>query len=224
MRIASILVLAGACTAYDPSLPTTPFFCGTTEPKCPEGYTCMPSASGKSVCTTGTEPPPSGSCTMAFSGVLATWSLASEPGSQVSTPATSNAAGVTASSLTRAPALMAATGTGSINATNWPTASMDTTKYFSISVGPPSGCTLDLTSLAIDVKSSATGPTNASVATSKDAFGQVVTVSTAAPSTPALTVTSATAAIEIRIYGYGATAASGTMRIQNDLTVSGALH
>jgi hypothetical protein len=36
----SIVAASGACTPYDPALPDTPFLCGQSEPKCPDGYTC----------------------------------------------------------------------------------------------------------------------------------------------------------------------------------------
>lgn len=43
-----------ACTPYDPDLGNAPFFCGPAdqEQRCPEGYTCMPSAGsgGSEVC------------------------------------------------------------------------------------------------------------------------------------------------------------------------------
>ena len=38
-----------------------------------------------------------------------------------------------------------------------------------------------------------------------------------------LTVTGATTAIEVRVYGYNATGTGGTMRIENTMTVSGSL-
>lgn len=52
MRTLSLACLAAAslaaCTPYDPDLGNAPFFCGPAdqEQRCPEGYTCMPSASG----------------------------------------------------------------------------------------------------------------------------------------------------------------------------------
>ena len=76
--------------------------------------------------------------------------------------------------------------------------------------------------MAIDVSASATGPANASVGTSADTFTHAVQISTSAPSTPALTV-SATGALEVRIYGFAASATTGTMRVQNMLSVTGSL-
>src|SRR5689334_14352924 len=39
--VAFALITAAACNPYDPDLGTTPFKCGSTEPKCPSGYDCI---------------------------------------------------------------------------------------------------------------------------------------------------------------------------------------
>ena len=31
-----------SCSPYDPTLGAEPFFCGSADPKCPDGYMCMP--------------------------------------------------------------------------------------------------------------------------------------------------------------------------------------
>jgi len=160
---------------------------------------------------------------MTFSGVLATWTLTGQPGSQTSTPSTSSAPGVSAGALTRAPGLTAAAGTNSINSTNWPAAQLDPTKFYTMMITPPAGCSISTSSLAIDVSSSGTGPTSAAVATSADSFAHTTTVSTTAASMPALTVTAATGVLELRVYGFSASATTGTMRIQNTLSITGAL-
>lgn len=44
LLLASLVILGCAqtlaCTPYDPSLPDTPFLCGTSDPMCPDGYGC----------------------------------------------------------------------------------------------------------------------------------------------------------------------------------------
>jgi hypothetical protein len=171
----------------------------------------------------GIDTPP-GSCATPFSGTLATWSFVGEPGSQAMTAATSMATGVAAGPASRSSALTVASGVGSINSSNWPTAAtLDSTKYYTFSVTPPSGCVMDLTKLTIDVKSSGTGPAMAQAATSDDSFGATVTVSTTAASTPTLAVSGASGAIEVRVFGFSATGTGGTMRIQNTLSLQGAL-
>jgi hypothetical protein len=168
---------------------------------------------------------PSGACAMPFTGVLATWSFTGATGSQTSTPASSTAPGVVAGAISRASSLTASSGSGSINSSNWATsATLDTSKYYTFTVAPPSGCAMDLSSLAIDAKSSSTGPTKAAVATDADSYATQATVSTSAASTPALSVNGASGMVEVRVFGYSASSASGTMRVQNTLTISGALH
>ncbi|HKA87305.1 MAG TPA: hypothetical protein VKE22_06535 [Haliangiales bacterium] len=43
MRLAAValLVLGAACRAYDPDLGGAPFLCGTTDPRCPDGYVAV---------------------------------------------------------------------------------------------------------------------------------------------------------------------------------------
>jgi len=168
---------------------------------------------------------PPGSCATPFTGALATWSFTGESGSQAQTAATAMATGVTAGPVSRSSALTVASGVGSINSSGWATtATLDSTKYYTFSVTPPSGCSMDLTKLSIDAKSSGTGPTMAVVATSADSYGQTAAVSTTAASMPTLTVTGATGAIEIRVFGFSASGTGGTMRIQTTLSVTGSVH
>jgi hypothetical protein len=229
-RAILILALTG-CTSYSPDLGTEPFLCGADEPRCPDGYTCVVGAT-QSVCSnrggagsgsgsgSGSN---SGNCAMAFSGVLATWSLTGQPGTQTSTPSTSSASGVSAGALTRASGLTAGAGTNSINSSNWPTGTLDPTKYYAFTLTPPSGCTLSASQLAIDLTTSGTGPTSSSVATSADSFGATTTVSPTTASTPSLSVTAHSGMLEVRVYGFSAGATTGTMRIQNTLSITGSL-
>ena len=221
------LALLAACSPYDPTLPAQPFLCGSAEPKCPDGYTCVSSGTLMVCASTAPGAFDGGitACTKPFTGELATWDFTAAPGSQVSTGPLKMAAGVTAGLVTRSATLTASDGTNSINATNWPTsAQLDPNAYFTFTLTPQAGCALDASSIAIDVKSSATGPLSASVATSADTFAATSSVSPAQPTTAGLTATGATAALEIRVFGFAAGAATGTMRIQNMMTVTGALH
>jgi hypothetical protein len=164
-------------------------------------------------------------CAQPMSGALASWSFTGQPGSQASTAASMSAAGVTAQSVQRSPGVTSESGADSMNASNWATAGQpDQTRYFSLSIQPPSGCSLDITSLAIDAKASGTGPSHATLATSVDSFAQRVDLSTSSPSNLQLSVTHATGAVEVRMYGYSASAESGTLRLRNTLTITGSLH
>jgi hypothetical protein len=159
-----------------------------------------------------------------FSGVLATWTLTGASGSQASTAASAMAPGVTAGAISRSSGLTAASGTGSINSSNWATgAQPDSMKYYTVSIAAPAACALQVTSLSVDVKASGTGPTKAAFATSADGFAQTGAISTTAPSTPSTSITGTNGSLEIRIYGYSAGGAIGTMRVQNTLSVTGTL-
>lgn len=158
-----------------------------------------------------------------FSGALATWDLSGQTGSEATVVATTMASGVTAGPVTRAAALTATAGSGSINSSNWPSSSaLDPTKYYAFTLAPPTGCTIKLSTIAIDAKASGTGPASAVLATNVDAFVTTIPVSTSAASSPTITVTSSTN-LEIRLFGYSASATAGTLRVQNTLTVSGSL-
>jgi hypothetical protein len=165
------------------------------------------------------------SCTMAFTGVLASWSFTGLSGSQASTAAGSAAPGITPGAVSRSTAISATAGADSINSSDWTTSSSrDDTRYYTFSIAPPAGCELTLTSLSIDTAASATGPGSAEVATSADNFTTTATVAASSSSTPTLTVTNATTAIELRVYGFAASGTAGTMRIKSTLSVSGSLH
>ena len=163
-----------------------------------------------------------GGCAQAFTGVLATWDFSGESGSQTFTAVKTTAPGVTAGSAMRSSGLTAVSGLNSINASNWATASArDSAKYFALSVIAPAGCQLTVTSVAIDARASSSGPTMAQLSTSADTYAQTATVSTAVSSTPVLSATGGT--VELRIYGYAASASTGTMRLQNTLAISGSV-
>lgn len=52
---------AAACTSYDPQLPDHPFLCGSDQPRCPDGYTCVTDGSNRMVCSKDGEPVPDAS-------------------------------------------------------------------------------------------------------------------------------------------------------------------
>lgn len=164
------------------------------------------------------------SCASPFSGVLATWDLTGEPGTQTSTAAKTTAPGVTAGVLTRSQGLTAVAGANSINSSNWATSStLDPMRYYTFAITPPAGCAMDITSLAVDVRSSSTGPTMAAMATSADNYMKTTPLSTVAPGMVMPMLVGATKTVEVRFYGWMASASGGTMRVENTLSVSGAL-
>ena len=180
-----------------------------------------PPDSGSIDCGTPTDA--SATCpSSGYSGTLAIFDLTGQPGSEVSAAATSTACGIVAGDLTRASAIKAVSGKDSINGSGWGSgSSADGTRYYTFSLTPGAGCSLDVKSVDLDVKASGTGPTTADVATSADSFGKH-SASFAGTSSGTTTVSATgSGAIEVRVYGYGASGSGGTLRIQNTMSVSG---
>src|SRR5688500_3064475 len=53
MRSLGLLIISAAlaaCTSYSPDLGGAPFLCATTEPRCPEGYSCQDDGTNRMVC------------------------------------------------------------------------------------------------------------------------------------------------------------------------------
>ena len=160
----------------------------------------------------------------AFAGKLVTFDLTKMTGTQASLAAASRAPGATVTPLARA-GVDAVSGSGAMNASNWPTGAVDPNKHFVFSITPPAGCSMTLTSLAIDLKRSSTGPSKAAVGTSADTYAtlQNVTVTTTGGSVdvPLPGVTGVSDAVEVHVHGVEASSSSGTLRIQNTLALTG---
>ncbi len=165
-----------------------------------------------------------------FTGTLATYGLASQPGTETTAPATGSAAGITAGDLARSASLTPNAGSGSINSYNWPinTHAIDPGSYYTFTISPANGCPLTLSTLAVDLQSSGTGPSTVEVSTSVDGFATHQTLALGSggslSTNVALSVSGASGAVEVRLYGYGGSNARGTLRIANTMTVSGTLN
>jgi hypothetical protein len=160
-----------------------------------------------------------------FTGALVTFDLTGQTGSETSAAAKSSATGVMGGALSRASGLTAVAATGSIDSSGWSLGTTaDPTLYYTFTVTPAAGCSVALTSLAIDVKASATGPANVDVGTSVDNYAAL---STPVAGTSIGTVTlsaSAAAPISVHVFGYGATSSAGTLRIESTMTLSGTIN
>jgi hypothetical protein len=159
-------------------------------------------------------------------GALVTFDLSAESGSEASAAPKTSATGVTGGALSRAAGLTAVSGSGSINASGWPTtATASAADYYTFTVTPAAGCAVTLSTLAVDASASGTGPSKGDVATSGDAFAAHTTsFAGTSKTTVTLASPSGTGPIEVRVYGYGASGSTGTFRIQNTLTLSGSIH
>jgi hypothetical protein len=58
--LASLAAAAGACNSYDPDLGAVPFRCGTDEPRCPIGYTCVSYSGDEELCEKTADETPDG--------------------------------------------------------------------------------------------------------------------------------------------------------------------
>jgi hypothetical protein len=162
-------------------------------------------------------------CPDTITGTLAIYDLSSLSGISTSAPATSTATGITAAAITRSSILKPESASGAINSSNWSLGTLDSTRYYTFTITPPAMCTMAITGVYLDTASSLTGPANGDVATSADSFTSTSSFTPGSAGTVTVSVTGAMGAIEVRVYGYNATASGGTMRIENTMTVSGSL-
>ena len=160
-----------------------------------------------------------------YTGVLVSFDLSSQTGSEASVPATPVAPGVTGVALTRSAAILPVSGSGSINGSNWAAGpSADATRYYTFGINAGAGCTVTLTGLTIDTVASTQGPKTVDVATSADAFATHTAASAGTSASTKTLAATASSPIEVRVYGYAAGATAGTLRIQNMMTLSGTLN
>ncbi len=105
------------------------------------------------------------------------------------------------------------------------TTTLDPNDYFEFTLTPATGYDIDFSSFDYTAQSSSSGPVSFSFRSSVDAFGSDIGSPTATGTTISLTGSAfqnITSPITFRIYGYGATLATGTFSI-NDFTFSGSV-
>lgn len=103
----------------------------------------------------------------ANAGIIVDWDLTGTPGNQASSAASSNAAHVSGTNLTRGTGLTASNGSDSINASGW---TGESTDYFSFGFTVDSGYQVDLSSMLMGTRSSNTGPGTVGLFYSGDGF------------------------------------------------------
>jgi hypothetical protein len=165
---------------------------------------------------------PPGACI--FTGALVSFDLSKLSGVQADLAASTKAPGLTATTLTRF-GVTATSSSQAMNASDWPTGAIDTGKYFVFSVTAPAGCALAISALTVDLKSSATGPTSASVGTSVDGYaslaGVAVTTAGGSANVPLAGLAKVTGSVEIHVFGFNAASSAGTMRVEGTLSLVG---
>lgn len=111
------------------------------------------------------------------------------------------------------------------NSNSWNTVALDTDAYFTWTLTPSSGYQVSFVDLQFIAQKSGSGPTNASIRSSLDSFASDIdswTMSASSQTFPSRTITLSGASfqdiltpIEFRLYGWGASGASGTYSINS---------
>lgn len=128
--------------------------------------------------------------------------------------------------ISRGSGLTPSSNTGGYAANNWATTAFDSTDYFEFNVKADVGYSFDITNLAFNIRRSATGASNMVIRSSADSFAADLSTFVATANgtyTTALNLTGQSD-VTIRLYGYGATAAAGSLNLGgtgNDLIVEG---
>jgi hypothetical protein len=124
------------------------------------------------------------------------------------------------------PVYSAGSGGGYFTASVW-TGSAPGTNYFEFTLTPDSGYEFSLSSISFGYRATGTGPNAFAVRSSSDSFASaltsgVITSDSSWHSTGTLSITlsSLTAATTLRVYGFGASSGSGTLRV-DDVTLNG---
>ena len=124
-------------------------------------------------------------------------------------------------------------GNGYVSSKTWNNASLTTTTYWQFTVTATSGYQLSVTALTLRMYRSSTGPGNIALATDADNYastiGGVQTLASATNSTISFTSLSISgkSSITFRVYAYGASVGTGTLRIGDgtasspDITLTG---
>ena len=117
-----------------------------------------------------------------------------------------------------------------ISNTGWNVTAIDLTKYLEVSITPSAGFSFNLTNFKFDGLRSSSGATNWAVRSSVDNFSTDIMIGTTGTSfsTNTISLTSSSYQnlsniVKVRIYGYGATASTGTFRVDN-ITFSGSIN
>jgi hypothetical protein len=90
-----------------------------------------------------------------------TYTFTGSPGNQLSEPVDANPVGAVFSDITRGSGVTAEAGLNSINSTGWTTsAALDANDYYQFVITPQSGFDVDINTIAVTYRRSATGPLN----------------------------------------------------------------
>ncbi len=130
---------------------------------------------------------------------------------------------ITVSGIGRGAGIVGTNAANRYNANSWNTATLDPTAYFSFTLTPGPGFTINFENFVYTAESSNTGATSFAFRSSVDSFAANIGTPTATGATIVLGAPSyqgVSSPIEFRFYGWGASAAAGSFSI-NDFTFNG---
>lgn len=130
---------------------------------------------------------------------------------------------ITVSGIGRGAGIVGANAGNRYNAESWNTATLDPTAYFTFTLTPSPGFTINFENFVYTGQASGSGPTSFAFRSSVDSFAANIGTPTAAGATIVLGAPSyqgVSTPIEFRFYGWGTTQVGGTFSI-NDFTFNG---
>ncbi len=134
-------------------------------------------------------------------------------------------AGLTVSGIGRGTGIGGTNADDRYNANSWNTSALDANAYFTFSLTPNAGNSLNFTNFAYTGQASGTGPTVFAFRSSLDAFVADIGATTATGATVSLSGGSfqnLSSATEFRLYGWGASGSTGTFSV-NEFTFNGSI-
>jgi trimeric autotransporter adhesin len=129
------------------------------------------------------------------------------------------------SGIGRGSGITASSAADRYSASNWNSASLNATDYFTWTLTPVTGYQLNLSSFIYIGQASGTGPTSFALRSSVDGFSTNIGTPPAGGTTITLTSSAfqgLTESVEFRLYGWNASSASGSFSV-NDFTFNGML-
>jgi hypothetical protein len=129
------------------------------------------------------------------------------------------------SGIGRGSGITASSAADRYSASNWNSASLNTTDYFTWTLTPSTGYQLNLSSFVYTGQASGTGPTSFALRSSVEGFSTNIGAPTAGGTTITLTSSAfqgLTDSVEFRLYGWNASSSSGSFSV-NDFTFNGTL-
>ena len=162
-----------------------------------------------------------------YGQAVATYDLTSQPGNQVSSPASSVLSGWTASDITRGSGITGVSAASSMNSSGFGS-SFNADDYYEFTFTTPSTTgSYNIASFALLMRRSPNGPISLDIRYSINGASETAVSTTSLPTVdkdmlvtfPAQVGLSSNQTLRIRVYGYTAIGSSGTLRISGSNTI-----